>query len=266
MATVTLRGSNHESAYLEQIIAFLLEQTEKMMTTKNRAFVLVSIALLSACSTNSVESLRPLSPETDWVANSSEWVFEAESVYAKATEFVREQAAVRPKDSWVVILDIDETVLNNVAYQVGLDRAGEDYSNESWYLWTQRQEASLVPGAAEFIEAVRESGGLVGFVTNRRDIEQLATEINLAQLGIHRGEDFQFLLTRADKNGVGDKQARFGVVASLLKVQGYGDVETIAYVGDSIGDKSAATDTAFFCIDQGAMYGDPCAARPGPDR
>lgn len=234
-----------------------------MISTKLITTLLISCSL-GACTHHSGPFSLPLSPETDWVSNSSEWASEAESVYEKATEFVREQAAARPKDTWVVILDIDETVLNNVAYQVGLDRAGEVYSSESWYRWTQRQDASLVPGAAAFIRAVRESGGLVGFVTNRRDIEQLATEINLAQLGIHRGVDFQVLLTRADKNGVGDKQARFDVVARLLKVHGYGDVETIAYVGDSIGDKPAATDAAFFCIDQGAMYGDPCATRPGP--
>ena len=232
-----------------------------MKSFKLNAAIAVS-CLLGACSHFTNVPPRPLSPETDWVANSTQWGSEAERVYADASEFVREQGAARPRASWAVILDIDETILNNVAYQVSLDRSGETYSSESWYRWTQRQEATLVPGAGGFINIVKESGGLVGFVTNRRDIEQLATENNLARLGIHRGEDFQVLLTRGDKNGVSDKQARFDMVARLLKVQGYGDVEIIAYVGDSTGDKPVATDTAFFCIDQGAMYGDPCATRP----
>ena len=43
------------------------------------------------------------------------------------------------------------------------------------------------------------------------------------------------------------------------------DFEVIAYLGDNTGDKpEAAGDWRFFCIDQGAMYGSPCAAVPGP--
>lgn len=228
------------------------------------AALLMSIGLLSACTSIPADVKRPLSPETDWVLNSSEWVSEAKSVYADATEYVREQGSMRPTGSWAIVMDIDETVLNNVAYQVRLDQTGQSFSRESWYEWTQEEAATLVPGARAFIDAVRDNGGLVGFVTNRRDSEQLATEVNLANLGIYRGDDFQVFLTRSGKTGDSNKQARFDLIAPMLDAQGYKDIDVIAYVGDTIGDKPAQNDQwVFFCINQGGMYGEPCATSSG---
>lgn len=223
--------------------------------------------LLTGCATVGNGEPLPLSPATEWVANSPDWRLEAEQVFEDATDFVRVQGATRSDGSWGVVMDIDETVLNNVAYQIGLDRSGESYSPQSWYLWTQREEATLVPGAANFIDTVNDLGGHIAFVTNRSDREQLATENNLAELGIQRGEDFRVLLTRASPNGESDKQSRFELVEKTLAVQGYSGVQIIAYVGDNQGDKPKSGDEwKFFCIDQGGMYGDPCALKPGPGR
>jgi hypothetical protein len=48
----------------------------------------------------------------------------------------------------------------------------------------------------------------------------------------------------------------------LLKAMGYPDARVIAYVGDTAGDKPAkAGSYAFFCINQGGMYGEPCEAQ-----
>jgi len=95
----------------------------------------------------------------------------------------------------------------------------------------------------------------------------LATETNLAALGLTRGDDFQILLTRAAPASESDKSERFALVPLILASQGYPSVEIVAYVGDNKGDKPARSgEWVFFCIDQGAMYGDPCAAEPGPGR
>ncbi len=225
------------------------------------------LALFAAACATTPEPQAPLKDSTAWVAANDEWADEARAVYADATRFVLEAAKVRPAKSWAVILDIDETVLNNVDYQIGRDRLGAGYTSESWYSWTQEKSATLVPGVEDFLDAVNAAGGMVAFVTNRSDSEQLATEENLAALGIKRHEDFRVLLTRARPNGKSDKSERFSLVSSMLAVQGYPNVSVIAYVGDNKGDKPATEgDWSFFCIDQGAMYGDPCAKVPGPGR
>lgn len=208
-----------------------------------------------------------LSPGVAWVAAGAGWADEAEAVFADATDYARSVAAVRPAKSWAVVLDLDETVLNNVAYQVAREAIGETYTPESWYAWTQEEDATLVPGADKFIDAVNAAGGHVVFVTNRSDTEQLATERNLSALGLHRGEDFRILLSRADPTGPGEKDGRFELVPAMLAVQGFEGVETVAFVGDNVGDKPKTLGSwQFFCIDQGAMYGKPCADVPGPGR
>ncbi|WP_158548428.1 HAD family acid phosphatase [Parvularcula marina] len=233
-----------------------------------RMLILALTGVLAACATT--EAPGPsveLKPETAWVAANEGWAEEAEAVYAGATSYVLEAAAGLPPKGWAVVLDLDETVINNVAYQIAREELGEGYTPESWYEWTQEEAATLVPGVASFLEAVNDAGGHVAFVTNRSDKEQLATENNLAALGLKRGEDFRVLMTRARPDGVSAKDARYDLVPPLLAVQGYPGVEIIAYLGDNKGDKPASPgDWAFFCIDQGAMYGDPCAAVPGPGR
>ena len=223
--------------------------------------------LITACSTVPEPTTIELLPGTAWVNEGVGWAEEAEAVYAEATAFIEAEAADRATGSWAVVLDLDETVMNNVRYQVEREMLGESYSSESWYQWTQRKEATLVPGVEEFLSAVNAAGGHVAFVTNRSDSEQLATEENLAALGLTRHDDFRVLMTRARPNGESAKDARYDLVPALLAAQGYPDVEVIAYLGDNVGDKPAtAGDWEFFCIDQGAMYGEPCAAVPGPGR
>ena len=222
-------------------------------------------AALTACTTT--PPTPALSPGVDWVANSPGWAEEAEAVYAEAGAYVEAVAAAREPKSWTVILDVDETVLNNVEYQVRLETTGDTYTPESWHAWTAEKSAPPVPGVIDFIEKVNALGGHVALVTNRADSEQLWTEENLSDVGLTRHDDFRVLLTRARPDGPSDKTARFALVPSMLAVQGYPGVEVVAFVGDNEGDKPEDLSGAeFFCIDQGAMYGEPCAAVPGPGR
>ena len=225
------------------------------------------LVTLTACAAVPAANNTALKPSTQWVYASQGWADEAQDIYAEATEYVTQRQAQSAPESWAVIMDIDETVLNNVLYQVEIEQRGESYSSETWHDWTQKEQATLVPGARDFIKTVNALGGHVAFVTNRLDTEQLATENNLSQLGLKRNTDFRVLLTRASPEGESDKSKRFALVPELLEAQGYPNVKTIAFIGDNVGDQpDIKTDFQFFCIDQGAMYGDPCAAVPGPGR
>lgn len=216
---------------------------------------------LTACQSGS----GSLKPGTDWVANSVEWGQQAETIYSTAGAYLETYAALKPDKKWAVILDVDETVLNNVEYQIRLDQRGETYSSASWHEWTAEKSATLVPGAKAFIERVNALGGHVALVTNRKQTEQLWTEENLAAVGLERAEDFQVLLTRGSCEECSDKEARFDIVPALLAVQGYPGVEVIAYIGDNKHDQPDPIGSAkFFCINQGGMYGTPCATSPQP--
>lgn len=229
-------------------------------------FLLLAI-ILSACSHLPILQRDALRPSTAWVAYSSEWIEDARAVYAEAFKYIDSIEQQKEDGSWGVILDLDETVINNVEYQISRDINGAGYSKESWYAWTQKEEATLVPGAAEFIEYVNDAGGHVAFVTNRRDTEQFATESNLAKLGLNRSVDFRVFLTRAEPEATSSKDDRFALISPLLAAQGYPNVEIIAYVGDGKGDKPTISGPwRFFCIDQGGMYGEPCTNVSGSSR
>ncbi|MEM5516741.1 HAD family acid phosphatase [Henriciella sp. AS95] len=221
---------------------------------------------IAACQSVPATTTADLSPALDWVANSPEWASEAEEMFGLAGDYVETVAAERPENSWAVVLDIDETVLNNVEYQIRLEATGEEYTPEGWHAWTAEKSAPLVPGAKQFIERVNALGGHVALVTNRADTEQLWTEENLAAVGLERHEDFRVLLTRARPEGASDKTPRFELVPAMLAAQGYPGVEVVAYIGDNKHDRPqpVSTDDKFFCINQGGMYGTPCATKPQP--
>lgn len=202
---------------------------------------------------------KPLSPAVAYVASSPQFRRNTDAAYGEAMQFIEQHAKAHKKGSWAVVMDLDQTVLNNIAYHVALDHAGETFTPENWRSWTDEKAATLIPGAWSFINRVNGLGGHVAFVSNRRDYEQLATEENLAALGLTRGRDFRVLITRASPLAGSDKESRFAFVPKDLGVQGYPNTRIIAYVGDVKGDAPRRLNGArFFCIPQGGMYGENC--------
>jgi 5'-nucleotidase (lipoprotein e(P4) family) len=67
-----------------------------------------------------------------------------------------------------VILDLDETVLDNSAFRARLTASGETYSESAWSDWMKEERAGLVPGALDFIQFAVKYGVTPLFVTNRK--------------------------------------------------------------------------------------------------
>lgn len=83
-----------------------------------------------------------------------------------------------------IVMDLDETVLDNSPYNGYLINKGENYSRNSWKEWTDRAEAELIPGVLEFIQFARDRGFPIYFISNRREDELDATIQNLQRKGI----------------------------------------------------------------------------------
>jgi 5'-nucleotidase (lipoprotein e(P4) family) len=82
-----------------------------------------------------------------------------------------------------VVVDADETVLDNSRYQAQLVLRGLAYSAESWTAWCERAEAGAVPGATDFLNYAVARGVRVFYITNRRLSEKPGTIRNLQKLG-----------------------------------------------------------------------------------
>jgi 5'-nucleotidase (lipoprotein e(P4) family) len=179
----------------------------------------MALALLAAC-----QSTPPISGAVHWYRNSAEMKAIYEQTYTLAARELRARAAGKPPGSWAVIMDVDETVLDNSGYVVEFGR----YTPQTWDIWTARQSAPALPGAVRFTRTVREElGGKVVLVTNREEKACADTGRNLERVGIA----YDRILCMG---GTSDKNPRFEAVAA-----GSADappLEVLMWVGDNIQD------------------------------
>src|SRR6185312_14879483 len=66
-----------------------------------------------------------------------------------------------------VILDIDETVLDNSPYQARAIRRGGEFNEAEWQAWCREEAARAMPGAVEFTRFAASHGIAVIYVSNR---------------------------------------------------------------------------------------------------
>ncbi|WP_158218919.1 HAD family acid phosphatase [Roseateles aquatilis] len=66
-----------------------------------------------------------------------------------------------------IVLDIDETVLDNSAYNAGLVADGESYTGPTWEAWIAARRAVAIPGVKAMIAKARALRYRVVFITNR---------------------------------------------------------------------------------------------------
>jgi 5'-nucleotidase (lipoprotein e(P4) family) len=174
---------------------------------------------------------KPPSNAIRWSRDSAEHRAIYLQVYAAATAHVERQAASRAAGSWAVVLDADETVIDNSEYQLERERAGLPFDGPSWHAWTKRREALAEPGARSFLARVRELGGRIAIVTNRTVSECPDTE------AVFRARELAFdvILCKPD-GGPSDKNPRFEAVARGTTPAGLPRLEIVAFVGDNIFD------------------------------
>ncbi|MGD0278910.1 MAG: 5'-nucleotidase, lipoprotein e(P4) family [Smithella sp.] len=84
---------------------------------------------------------------------------------------------------FAVVVDIDETVLDNTPYEVSLIQTGKENNTQSWKAWTAEAKAQATPGSVEFLQYAKSKGVHVLYITNRLINEQDATLRNLQRLG-----------------------------------------------------------------------------------
>lgn len=131
-----------------------------------------------------------------------------------------------------VVVDIDETVLDNSPYQAYTVVKNTGYP-ECWNEWCNLAEANAVPGAVEFLNYAVNSGVDVFYVSNRKEkyVAQ-ATVKNLIDVGFPQAVPSHIMLRKDKSNenpNPSDKQSRRERILS----QGY---EIALLIGDNLGD------------------------------
>ena len=197
-----------------------------------------------------------------WVRESNEYKSLCYQIYSNATTNLNRQVGVNPyslnnKDlsTYAIVMDLDETVLDNSQYQVELLDKNESFNMTSWAKWVNREEAKLVPGAKEYIDVVRSYGIQLIFISNRMDERLNATINNMKILDIYSESDI-FLLRKNKK----DKKTvrRNEIYNSTGRMVNYNTYTVIQYLGDAMGD-FPSYNSKQFSVDQyifpNPMYG-----------
>ena len=128
-----------------------------------------------------------------------------------------------------VIVDIDETVLDNGPYQARLVADGATFSPETWKVWVEEENARPVPGALRALSEISQAGVTVFYVSNRTADLEDATRRNLARFGFPLDPRVDTVLLKNEQEGWGsDKTPRRGKIAASYRI--------VMQVGDDLGD------------------------------
>jgi 5'-nucleotidase (lipoprotein e(P4) family) len=128
-----------------------------------------------------------------------------------------------------IVVDIDETVLDNSPSQARSIRTGVPYNSNDWYAWTNMRKAKSIPGALEFLNYAVSKGVKVFYISNRDEQnEKQATLDNLKSLGF-QDVSADNLLLRTTESG---KDARRAIVAAKYRI--------VMLMGDNLDDFTSA--------------------------
>lgn len=227
------------------------------------ACVAALATILSACSQQRVQAPEVMAPGGDtpaaevgvdnlnavlWMQRAVEYRATSLQAYALARRVLDDAladpswtAALEQTDAFgnlppAVILDIDETVLDNSFFEARLTLDRQGYSSALWDAWAMQEAATPIPGARDFLEYAASRGVTIFYVSNRRAHLEDATRANLAAAGlpINGGVDTVLLRGEIPAWETSDKTPRRQVVVSSYRV--------LLMFGDNMGDFTSASD------------------------
>ena len=181
-----------------------------------------------------------------WMQTSAEYGAVCETSYRAATDELDAALADKDHDALVpeergnaatglppaVVMDVDETVLDNSPYQARLIANGKEYDDVSWAAWVAEQKAQPLPGVVAFAQAATARGITVLYLSNRDEHLQAATIANLRAVGLPVKDDSVFLglgtvVQGCEQNG-SEKNCRRRLAGQKYRV--------LMQFGDQLGD------------------------------
>lgn len=168
---------------------------------------------------------------TLWAQESAEYRIVTQSIYANAvlalekaledtnwTAYPEQKAnyqALKP----AIILDIDETVLDNTPYHAALIKENHDFDLKRWNRWLISAVAEPIAGSVDFLNYAKSKGVEVFFVTNRDTKLEQFTKDNLKKRNFPLNDQMDTVLSRFEQDAwTADKQVRFASIAQNYRV------------------------------------------------
>ena len=167
---------------------------------------------------------------TEFAANNIQTYANAKDALLKGLEDSSWTAALEQVDNFedkspAIILDVDETVLDNSNFQARTILSGLSYPN-GWAKWVNESNAGAVEGVYDFLHFADKKGVKIYYLTNRLESFREATKKNILKLGLPFEED-AVLLMRSEEN-LRDKTDRRKKIANENRI--------VLIIGDQLTD------------------------------
>ena len=160
-----------------------------------------------------------------------------------------------------IVVDIDETVLDNSPANAYGVKNGTGFNIKDWYAWGEMRKAKAVPGAVDFLNYAASNGVKIFYVSNRDEVQKQATIDNLTNVGFKDVSVANVMLRQKDST---KEPRRMNIASKYRIVMLMGDnLDDFSNVFErkSVIDRFAETDKARelwgkkFIVLPNAMYG-----------
>ena len=142
-----------------------------------------------------------------WYQNAAEVDALYQQGYNVATNKLKELLKQPTDKPYSIVLDIDETVLSNIPFQVKMIKDGTAFNPKLWDEWVQKAEATPVAGAKEFLQFADKNKVQIYYISDRTDSQVDATIKNLEAQGLPvQGRDHLMFKKEGDKSKEGRRQ------------------------------------------------------------
>lgn len=103
--------------------------------------------------------------------------------YNAAIDYLKSHSKKSRAKNKCIVMDIDETILDNSPYQGWLFENKESYTSRTWEAWVAKESAKAVPGSLAFYKYALKKGYKIYLITNRKAHLMEATINNMRKAG-----------------------------------------------------------------------------------
>ncbi len=197
-----------------------------MKHIRNILFISLIITIgFSSCSQSKKlnQGMHPLLYSTLYQQQAAEFQALCYQAYNLAELRMQEHLQKTYNKPLAVVVDIDETVLDNSPYEAEGILKGFSYPVR-WDEWMYKASAIIIPGSLDFLKSAEAKGVEVFYVSNRREVYREATLKNLQEKGFPFADDAHLFL----KTELNEKQSRRNKINESHEI--------ILLIGDNLGD------------------------------
>lgn len=205
---------------------FLLLSTGSALADNNNFNSLLWMQASAEYKANTTQAYNSALRSIDAAINDRKWT--------AAKEQVGSYSSLPP----AIVMDIDETVLDNSRYMGKVVLEGGEWNAGTWNEWVDLKEATAVPGAVEFIKAMKGKHVKVIFISNREcrssdnsrsvSCQEAGTIENLAKVGVEGVRPEDVLLLGEQDGWTSEKKSRREYISKKYRI--------VMLFGDDLGD------------------------------